>query len=106
LKGARFEGSLDNTTWAGIKTLDSKVERGWNMITIKKKDQISFRYFRFIHSSQSGCSLGEIALKGTKISNSKVESLSALTETSAILSYFDGLNKYEWTNIVFTYSNE
>lgn len=60
LVGALFEGSADNITWKKIKTLESKVERGWNKISIKKKERISYRYFRFSHNAQSGCSLGEI----------------------------------------------
>ncbi len=101
LKGGRFEGSKDNITWTLIKSLDSKIERGWNQISIKKVDRLAIRYFRFIHTSQSGCNLGEIALKGTKISNYTFGNSSIFNERSVILSYSDGLNKYEWTNITF-----
>ncbi len=104
LKGALFQGSSNNITWETISTLSSKVQRGWNRIVIDKKSQKAYRYFRFSHTSASACSLGSIILRGSTINEPLLTVNTTLVQESIVLSYSDGLSKFEWLTTPFQYS--
>jgi hypothetical protein len=79
------------------------MDKGWNSIQIKKENRNAFRYFRFVHNSSSGCSMGEIVLRGIKITNPLFTNQTAstlLNERSVLISYFDGLTKFTWNSSV------
>ena len=84
--------------------LSSKVHRGWNKITVDKNSRKAFRYFRFVHTSASGCSLGSILLRGNKINDPILGTNTTLIQESVVLSYSDGLNNFEWSSTPFRYS--
>ena len=94
--GAKLSASSDNTAWTDlVATVENTAKNGWN--EWRTLTPTTSRYIRFLHTSTSGCRLGELEVYGQLTSSTTVADITATT--SSTIKFFDGRTSTTLTGV-------